>query len=257
MKISVCGKGGSGKSTVVSLLARQATARGIRTLVVDADESNAGLYYLLGLPEAPPPLMDLMGGRSQLAERMRSSPVLAADRIAMDDIPARHAMRQDGLQLVSIGKIMQALEGCACPMGALSREFLSRLALADDEIALVDMEAGIEHFGRGIDRHIDRVLLVVEPSRESLTMAAKIKTLAAGLQKRMAAIVNKAGNATIAAGMQQRLRQDEIDVIGVLPNDPAVLASGLEGRPVDSGEAFREAGLVLDVLLERQTRNRR
>ena len=41
MKISVCGKGGSGKSTVVSLLALQSAARGIQTLVVDADESNA------------------------------------------------------------------------------------------------------------------------------------------------------------------------------------------------------------------------
>ena len=41
MKISVCGKGGSGKSTIVSLLAHQSAARGFRTLVVDADESNA------------------------------------------------------------------------------------------------------------------------------------------------------------------------------------------------------------------------
>jgi CO dehydrogenase maturation factor len=38
MKISVCGKGGSGKSTI-ALLANEARARGYRVLVVDSDES--------------------------------------------------------------------------------------------------------------------------------------------------------------------------------------------------------------------------
>lgn len=251
MKISVCGKGGSGKSTIVSLLAHQAAARGYKTLVVDADESNAGLFYLLGFSGPPPPLMDLVGGRSRMAEKMRSSPVLASSRIAVGDIPVSHSVRRDGLQLVSIGKIMQALEGCACPMGVLGREFLSKLVLADDEIAIVDMEAGIEHFGRGVDHFVDMVLLVVEPSRESLTMAVKIKELAAGLQKPLVAVVNKAGSEKIAAGLKNTLQQSAIQVVGVVPNDPAVFEAGLEGLPLDDGEAYRIAGLVLEELCRR------
>jgi CO dehydrogenase maturation factor len=46
---------------------------------------------------------------------------------------------------VSIGKILQSLEGCACPMGVLSREFLKKLYLNENTVAVVDMEAGVEH----------------------------------------------------------------------------------------------------------------
>jgi CO dehydrogenase maturation factor len=135
----------------------------------------------------------------------------------------------------------------------LSREFLSRLVLADDEIALVDMAAGIEHFGRGIDKYIDIVLLVVEPSRESLQMAAQIKMLAAGLKKKLVAVVNKAGSERIAAGLQNTLHQNAIEVVGVLPDDPVVFEAGLEGFAVDAGEAYRIAGLVLEDLQKRHS----
>jgi len=43
-------------------------------------------------------------------------------------------------------------------MGVLSREFLRKLSLSRDEIAIVDMEAGVEHFGRGVETSIDNVL---------------------------------------------------------------------------------------------------
>jgi CO dehydrogenase maturation factor len=251
MKISVCGKGGSGKSSIVSLLAHQSAARGYRTLVVDADESNAGLFFLLGLPGPPQPLMDLLGGRSRMAEIMRASAVLSSGQITLDDIPSSHSILRNGMQLVSIGKIMQALEGCACPMGVLAREFLSKLVLADDEIALIDMEAGIEHFGRGVDKFVDIVLLVVEPSRESLTLAVKIKGLAAGLQKKLVAVVNKSGSERIAARVQKALQQNAIEVVGVVPNDPAVFGAGLDGLPLAAGEAYRIAGLVLEDLRKR------
>jgi hypothetical protein len=116
MKISVCGKGGSGKSTIVSLLAHQSAARGFTTLVVDADESNAGLFYLLGFTAPLTPLMNLVGGRSRLAEKMRSSSLLSSSRISADDIPASHSIRRNGMQRVSVGQIRHALEGCAWPI---------------------------------------------------------------------------------------------------------------------------------------------
>ena len=49
-KIAVCGKGGSGKSTVAALMARGLQDRGARVLVVDSDESNPGLYRVLDVP---------------------------------------------------------------------------------------------------------------------------------------------------------------------------------------------------------------
>ena len=151
MKISVCGKGGSGKSSVVSLLAIEARARGLKTLVVDSDESNSGLFRMLGLDNPPTPLMALVGGKEGIKAKMNQPSILSETEITPEQIPAPYVIQKNGLGLISIGKIHQALEGCACPMGVLSLEFLNKLRLEDNEIAIVDMEAGIEHFGRGID----------------------------------------------------------------------------------------------------------
>ena len=60
MKISVCGKGGSGKSTIVTLLANQARKKGYRVLVVDSDESNSGLFRTFGFDSRPYPLWSLL-----------------------------------------------------------------------------------------------------------------------------------------------------------------------------------------------------
>lgn len=249
MKISVCGKGGSGKSVLTSLLANQAISHGLGVLVIDSDESNSGLFKTLGFGNPPVPLMELIGGKKKLKEKMRNPNVLAESHLSVKDIPSQHLIRRNGLMLVSIGKILQALEGCACPMGVLSREFLKKLRLGEKEIAIVDMEAGVEHFGRGIDEGIDRVVLVVEPSFESIAVAEKIKGLASGLDKAVSAVLNKIDSEKIAHKLEGELRIKNIEVIGTIPNDPLVFEACLEGRALGGGEAFHAAGKVLDNLI--------
>ncbi|MFP3869914.1 MAG: P-loop NTPase [Syntrophobacteria bacterium] len=251
MKISVCGKGGSGKSTVVSLLAGQAEARAFKVLVVDSDESNTSLFRMLGFEKAPVPLMELLGGKRRLKEKMAQPEVLAEDRIFVEDIPSQYLVRRNRLALVSIGKILQALEGCACPMGVLSREFLKKLVLHENEIAVVDMEAGIEHFGRGIDTSLDGVVVLVEPSFESITVAEKIRGLAAGMDKNLWAVLNKISSESLAEKLRGELQKRDIETAGVIPEDPGVFAAGLEGKAFNRGDASRAAGEVLDFLLSR------
>lgn len=248
MKISVCGKGGSGKSTVVALLARQAEAQGQKVLVVDSDESNTGLFRMLGFKQPPPPLMELVGGRKEMMAKMRTPGILAADRITVGDIPSPYLLSRNGIQLVSIGKILQSLEGCACPMGVLSREFLAKLSLESNEIAIVDMEAGVEHFGRGVDNSIDTLLLVVGPSMESIAVAEKIQQMAAGMQKNLFAVLNRIGSETIASRLKHQLEQKAITVIGVIPDDPVVFEAGLDGRAVETGSAFDAADRIFTHL---------
>lgn len=249
MKISVCGKGGSGKSALTSLLANQAVSRGLGVLVVDSDESNSGLFKMFGFEKPPVPLMELVGGKKKLKQKMSHPNVLAESHLSTKDIPSQYLIRRNGLMLISIGKILQALEGCACPMGVLNQEFLKKLRLGENEIAIIDMEAGVEHFGRGIDESIDRVLLVVEPSFESLTMAEKIKELASGMNKSVSAVLNKVGSEKIAKKLEGKLKTKDIEVIGIVPNDPMVFEACLEGRTLGEGEAFHAAGKVLDALL--------
>lgn len=178
MKIAICGKGGSGKSTVSALLAGQALREGYRVLVVDSDESNSGLHRMLGFSEPPRPLMELVGGKKALKGRLGEPSILEVDTITLDTLQPPYGLSHNGLTMVSIGKIMQGLEGCACPMGVLNREFLRKLKLAGKEVALVDMEAGVEHFGRGVDSEVTKIVAVVEPSWESVELSGRIqKTL--------------------------------------------------------------------------------
>lgn len=249
MKISICGKGGSGKSVLTALLANQAVSRGLGVLVVDSDESNSGLFKILGFDNPPVPLMELLGGKKKVKEKMRQPNILAETHLFSKDIPSPHLINRNGLMLVSIGKILQALEGCACPMGVLSREFLKKLRLGDNEIAIIDMEAGVEHFGRGIDENIDRILLVVEPSFESLKMAEKVKGIAAGMKKKVSAVLNKVDTEKTAHKLESELRAKNIEIIGTIPNDPLVFETCLEGSAIGVGKAFDSAGKVLDELL--------
>jgi len=252
VKIAVCGKGGSGKSTVVALLANEALKKGFQVLVVDSDESNTGLYCLLGFDRLPVPLMELVGGKGSLKRKMGQPGVLQESQIAINDIPEPHLVKRDGLGLVAIGKILQSLEGCACPMGVLSREFLKKLTLKANELAIVDMEAGVEHFGRGVDTSIDSVLIVVEPPLESISVGQKIHDLASGIGiKSIWAVMNKVPSEEIATRLRAELEERHIEVVGCIYFDTDIFSSSLEGKIPPQGVAVRETKDVLDSILLR------
>jgi CO dehydrogenase maturation factor len=219
-------------------------------LVVDADDSNTGLSRMLGFDRPPTPLMSLVGGKGSIKKKMGQGGLLLQDTIELSDIPREYINISDGLMLVSIGKILQALEGCACPMGVLNREFLKKLRLNSHELAIVDMEAGIEHFGRGIDEFIDLVLIVVEPSLDSLVLAEKISELAAGIKKKAWVVLNKMPSDTIARKIEADLESKGLSVIGRLVNDPLVFEAGLLGRITDQGRAYDTVGKVLDQVMQ-------
>jgi CO dehydrogenase maturation factor len=252
IKISVCGKGGSGKSTVVTLLANEAIARGYHVLVVDSDESNSGLFRMLGFDCPPVPLMELVGGKKSLKQKMGQPSVLSESQIAIKDIPEQYLVKRNGLGLVAIGKILQSLEGCACPMGVLSREFLKKLTLQTNELVVVDMEAGVEHFGRGVETSIDSVLMVVEPPLESVEVAQKIYYLAKGLGIRnIWAVLNKVTSDDIAVKVGTALQRQGIQIIGRLHFDTNLFESSVEGNVPADGRAAGEIKGVLDIILSK------
>ena len=257
-KIAVCGKGGSGKSVLVRLLAAGMRARGQRVLVVDSDESNTGLYRMLGFPDPPAPLTELMGGKKKVEEEIEAKiragvPEMAVqlmtDEISVADIPPGHIVEKDGTRLVSIGKILLALEGCACPMGIVSRSFLKKLRLEPDEIAIVDMEAGVEHFGRGVETSIDCILVVVEPSLDSLELAWRISELSHQLKiGDVWAVVNKVTSEELAARLRDELDNRGVTVIGSVRYDPEIFESCLEGRPLSGHIAEEDVDKILDFI---------
>lgn len=254
-KLSVCGKGGSGKSTIVALLAKAMYERGYRVLVIDSDESNTGLYRMLGFETRPQPLLELVGGKKRVFDAFSEDAdfpesVLTQDEIRTHDLPEEHIVGRDGIRLVCTGKILQSLEGCACPMGALTREFLGRLHLGKDEVAIVDMEAGIEHFGRGVETNIDSVIVVVEPSYDSLELAEKINKLAieVGVQSTWN-ILNKVSSREIVAEVSEALQKKGISLVGTVTEDPRIFRSNLNGEPIRAAETERDIKGILDRIL--------
>jgi CO dehydrogenase maturation factor len=254
-KISVCGKGGSGKSSIVILLANEMRARGYQVLVVDSDESNTGLARMLGFEKRPEPLLALVGGKKHVFQTFSdeselSSSILAQEETRIADLPPQYVVEADGLRLVCIGKILQSLEGCACPMGVLSREFLGRLRLQENEVVIVDMEAGIEHFGRGVETSLDSVLIVVDPSFESLELADKINTLATEVgMANVWTILNRVTTEEIALKLRGALEEKGISVIGSIGYDPDIFQAGLEGRALTGDRAAQDMANIVDALL--------
>jgi CO dehydrogenase maturation factor len=137
------------------------------------------------------------------------------------------------------------------PHGSIKSRILKKPRLSENEIAIIDMEAGVEYFGRGVDEGIYRVLLVVEPSFEAIAVAEKIKGLASGLGRAVSAVLNKIDSERIAVRLEGELRVRGIEVIGILPNDPLVLEACLEGSSLNRGKAFYAAGRILDDLFSK------
>jgi CO dehydrogenase maturation factor len=240
MKISVCGKGGSGKSTITTLLAFALRDRGYHPLIVDTDESNSVLYRMLGMSNPPEPLVSLAGGRQMVrklmppgykpADSFEPTNVLVQSSISLDDIPKINLVEHQGVSLVIVGKITESLEGCACPMGVLGKEFLGKLKLNDREIVIADMEAGIEHFGRGVEASLDGVLVVVDPSFESIKLAERIQALANGIGiNQVWALFNKVNSDKTKNRLQRELEKTNVKVVGLIPYSEDVFNAGLEG----------------------------
>ncbi len=234
MKIMICGKGGCGKSTLTVLLARALVGIGKKVLVVDADESNLCLHRLLGAQQ-PENMMDAMGGRKGTREKLKqASEHLHEDDffkqvLTFDNLPGECLAEANGIKLLVIGKIKEFGEGCACMIGGISKAVLSRLQEKDNEIVLIDAEAGLEHFGRQVDKSCDLVICVVDPNYESIQMAGRARQIAKGAGVETYFIINKVDDdvrETMTSGL------DPQRIIAAIPHNSEIFLQSLKGEPL-------------------------
>lgn len=229
MKILLCGKGGCGKSTLATLLARAYADSGKNVLVVDCDESNFGLHRQLGL-DLPEDLTHYFGGKKGAYRRLDETGKVFESRWNLDDIPAEYMSGKDGIRLIAVGKIAEAGEGCACGIGFLAKEFLANLEPGDDDTVIIDTEAGVEHFGRGVDEAVDAIIMVADPSFESIRLSEKVCDMCRAFNKPVYIVINKADEA------QQKLiketMRDGDAVIAAIGPDAGILEAGLKGEPL-------------------------
>ena len=231
MKILVCGKGGSGKSVLTTLLAKSLARKGFKILVVDMDESNFGLHRQLGL-ELPKGLIDYLGGRKEAAKKLFSTKrgEVFKGKLRIEQIPNEYLAEKDGISLLAIGKIRSFGEGCACPMGALARTFLENLELAENEMVLVDSDAGVEHFGRGVEEACSLILAVVDPTYESVRLSSSILRMAESISKPAYLVLNKVNEDTV------NLLEEAVDkskILGVIPESREIFKACLKGEEIN------------------------
>jgi len=256
MRIIICGKGGSGKSSTISLMGIALIEKGYKVLMLDGDASNPGgvCRLLFGNVKKPRPLFDFFGGREAVEcpvdnpkplTRLNDTISVVEKNISLDEIPQEYIISGNGIKLLQVGKINQAYEGCDGPMSKISRDFIVK----GDYVTLIDVEAGVEHFGRGIEENVDIILSIIDPTFESFFIAEKVALLSKQInRKNYWAILNKVKSSKIENRMKNELERREIKILGSIFYDPAVELAGLMGTELQKTEAFHNIVNVVEKL---------
>ncbi len=180
MKVAVSGKGGVGKTTIAAFLIKVLADRGRQVLAIDADPSPH-LAMALGFQQAERirPIVEM---RDLIQERSERCGSFYRLNPKVSDLPGRFMVQKGNIKLMVLGAIQQGGAGCACADNAVLRALLNTLLLSPNEDIVLDMEAGVEHLGRGTIASVDHLLIVIQPYRGSLETAAKIQTLGRDLK---------------------------------------------------------------------------
>ena len=234
--VAVCGKGGVGKTSVSALLCRLLSGEdGVRGLAVDADPSG-GLSLSLGIS----PRRTVNDLRKEVISAARERPTDARDLAASIDYRLLEALGERGnLAFLAVGRPEE--EGCYCQVNTFLREAIETLA-GHFDLTVIDAEAGVEQVNRRVIRRVDLLLLVSDPTAKGVRVAEAIKGVAdeAMLYGRAALLINRVGDPQAA---ERLAAETPLEVIGILPEDPAIRDFDAQGRSLlelpDSSPALR------------------
>lgn len=248
MKLAVSGKGGVGKTTFSSLLIRALNAQGKHVLAIDADP-DANLASALGI-EGADKIVPIAEMKDLIMERTEAKPGSMGGFFKLnpkvDDLPEALSARFENIKLMRLGGVPKGGHGCICPESTLLRALVTHVVLARDEVVVMDMEAGIEHLGRGTARAVDRLIVVVEPGRRSIDTAEHIRKLAGDIGLDQIVVVgNKIRNAGDEAFLREHL--PDFTFLGFLPYDQALIEADLAGMSPFDAETQTKAA-VIDML---------
>lgn len=238
MKIAITGKGGVGKSTLSAMLALLMARRGRKVLAIDADP-DANLAGFLGFSEAEQQRIVPLSQQARLVEERTGAMVKQYGQMfklnpEVSDIADTHAVTHQNVALLVLGAVRRGGGGCACPENVLIKALVTDAVLHRDEALIMDMEAGIEHLGRGTARGVNLMLIVVEPGQRSIDCARSIVKLAGDLGlTRLRLVANKVASPADEEFIRQSL--PGLELLGSIPFSPDIRGNDRPGRSVLDG----------------------
>jgi len=236
IKLAISGKGGVGKSTLAAMLAHLAAREDQCVLAIDADP-DANLAAALGMNTEQRAGIVPLAQRRALVEERTGAKVREYGQIfrlnpEVADIAEQESTPYRGIHLLVLGAVESGGSGCACPENVLLRTLLSDVILHREDCVILDLEAGFEHLGRATAQGVDLMLVVVEPTLQSVETALTVRRMAGEIGLgRVGFVGNKIADEQDRAFIEREIGQDEA-FIGGLPFDNAIRRAHREGRPL-------------------------
>ena len=252
MKVAITGKGGVGKTTLSSTLARLYADEGRTVLAADVDP-DANLGLALGLTqEEVDEIIPISKMRDLAKERTGASDDNRFYKLNpyVADIPEKFAKTINGVKLLVMGTVDVGGTGCVCPEHVMLKSILSALTYRKNDVVVMDMEAGLEHLGRGTAANLDQFIVVIEPGSRSVQTYRNVKRLANDLGvKRVRVVANKVRDDRDEAFIRENIPAE--DLLGCIHYNPEIMDADRNGKsPYDFSptaiEEIRKIKAILD-----------
>jgi len=254
MKVAVTGKGGVGKTTLSSTLARLYADEGRTVLAADVDP-DANLGLALGLTEEEVnAIVPISKMRTLVEERTGATYANKFFKLnpQVSDIPDKFSREINGVKLLVMGTVETGGTGCVCPEHVMLKSILSALVFRKDDVVVMDMEAGLEHLGRGTASMMDQFIVVIEPGARSIQTYEKVKQLAADLGiTKVNVVANKVRDDSDREFIRSRIPAENL--LGFLSYNPEVIDADRRGlSPYDVSPLVVEEIKAIKARIDQQ-----
>jgi CO dehydrogenase maturation factor len=256
MKIAVSGKGGVGKTLVAGGLACGFVERSLKTMAIDAD-SSPNLALTLGLTAEEARKIVPLTENKELVDSKTSTGYSGVYNLnfSVDDIIRDYSVTTPlHVNLIVMGTVKAMGSGCMCAPNAVVRALLRHLIVERNEAVVLDLEAGVEHIGRGTAKAVDALLIVADSNLKSLEIARHIHDMAKVAEmKQLYLIGNRVMNPAQENAIKSFAQENGLNILGFIPFDQKVTEADMLGQtPLKSKEipAVHAIDNICDALIK-------